>query len=199
MSETIQIKNPSPLVKTVLALDAHFADLLRLGERLESSELRSNFDHEQAKKLLELFAVAADGVTREVISLGGIMGDIRARAENTAAAVAARAEIIHSRQASADAKVQEFAILAEEVRALNFSLQELPLPQDREPTDDERRRLRDQLGDITNRLRPLIQKATTLRDDARTLKLKDIERNAESLAQKLLTVDQDLRAVSPTV
>lgn len=197
MAENIQIKNPSPLVKTVLALDAHYAELLRLGEKIETSDLKSGFDHEQAQKLLERFAEAGHGVTREVLALGQILTEVRARAETVAAAVAEKARSVNSRQDVVEQKIQEFAKLGEEVRDLNLAFQDLNPPEDRDLTDEERQNLREQLARFEEKIRPLIEKAESLQRDARVLKHKELERNAESLGQKLKSVSQNLLSVAP--
>lgn len=195
MSETVQIKNPSPLVKAVLALDAHFSNLLRLGERIESLEMKSNFDYEQAQGHLEHFAKAGQGVSEEVVVLAQALAEVRARAEAVAAAVAERAERVNERQGLVQAKMREFMELGEQVRELNFSLQESRQPEGAILTDEDRERYRAQLARFDERVRPLIEKAEALRKEGQDSRIRELEQGADSLGQKLKAVSQKLSSL----
>lgn len=195
MSETVQIKNPSPLVKAVLALDTHFSNLLRLGERIESLEMKSNFDYEQAQGHLEHFAKAGQGVSEEVVVLAQALAEVRARAEAVAAAVAERAERVNERQGLVQAKMREFMELGEQVRELNFSLQESRQPEGAILTDEDRERYRAQLARFDERVRPLIEKAEALRKEGQDSRIRELEQGADSLGQKLKAVSQKLSSL----
>lgn len=199
MAETLQIKDPSPLVKAVLALDAHFADLIRLGERIENAEMKSNFDYEQAQRHLEHFAKAGQGVSDEVLTLAQILVDIRGRAETTAAAVAQRADLLNHRKSLVQQKMLEFAELGEQVRELNFTLQDVQKPEGETLTDDERRAIRAQIAQFDERIQPLIEKAQALKKDAQASKIKELEQSAESLSQRLKMISQKLLAAAPAI
>lgn len=198
MSEKIQIKDPSPLVKAVLALDAHYSDLLRLGERIEGSELKSNFDYEQAQLQMEHFAKAGQGVSENVVVLAEILMDIRNRAESTAANVAKKAEVVGARKNLVQQKMQEYAQLGEQVRELNSSLQDFAKPAGETLTDEEKETLRQQIARFDARVQPLIGKAEELRDYARETKIKELEQSADSLGQRLKSVSQKLLSVAPS-
>ncbi len=66
MSETKTIKNTSPLVLSVLALDEHFSELNRLATRIDEIDLKSNFDFEQSEKLIALFAEAGQAISVDI-------------------------------------------------------------------------------------------------------------------------------------
>ena len=47
MSKINKNKTASPLVQSVIALDNYFSELIRLGARIEDTDMKSNFDFEQ--------------------------------------------------------------------------------------------------------------------------------------------------------
>jgi len=197
MSETIQIKDPSPLVKAVLALDTHYSDLIRLGDRIETSEMKSNFDYEQAQRHMEHFAKAGEGVSTQVLALAQILVDIRARSEATATAVSEKAELLNARKVLIQQKMQEFVALGEEVRELNFSLQEFKTQEGEALTNEQKEHIRGQIVQFDQRIQPLIAKAQTLKYEAQEAKIKELEQSAESLTQKLKTISARLMSVAP--
>lgn len=185
MSDIIRLKDASPLVQAVLALDQHYSDLIRLGDRIGSCEMKSNFDFEQTQKNLEHFARAGQGVSEQVIALSQALAEVRAKAEQTAHVVAERAQLVGSRQEDVQRKMAEFAQLGEEVRELNVSMQDLKPGNADEMSEEQKRIIQMRLVEFDSRLEPLIAKARALKEEASASKMKELEQSAESLGQKL--------------
>lgn len=191
-----KLKNPSPLVKAVLALDDHFANLIRLSEKIEENDLKTDGDIEQARKLMLRFAEASEGISAGVIELGQALQTTRSTAEAAAEKVGKKANIIQSRQGEEAKLAQMFQNLSDKVGSLNQSLVQIK-PTSNDPLSDvDRAKTMAAFGEVASQLQPLITEAESLRDDAQRLKLKGLEQQASSLAQHLINVKEKIASVT---
>jgi hypothetical protein len=188
----MSIKNETPLVKAVLALDEHFAELDRLGAKINSLEMKSEFDFEHAERLMARFAECGQGVSDEVTALAQHLNDARARAEAMAAGVAERAALVKARKSNEQEKYEEYRQLGEKVRELSFAMAELKPEPGAEVNDETRAKMSARLAAFEDQLNPLIVRAQNLRNDARNSKIKLLEQNADSLTQTLQAIQQKL-------
>ena len=74
-------KQDSPLVKSVLALDQYLSELERVGQKINSTDMTSDFDVDYIQKLMTRFSESAQGVSREVTNLSTHLNEARTRAE----------------------------------------------------------------------------------------------------------------------
>jgi hypothetical protein len=199
MNEIKKNKEQSPLVKSVLNLDSHFSDLERLSSRIEEMELRSEFDLNQARQLMSRFAEAAQAVSSEIVHLAAYLDEARSRAEANGKIVAAKAEELQLRQNEQELKLSAFRALTGKVTILNENLKLLKKPEGEEFSDLERAAVNHRLADLKLQLEPLIAEANSLKDEARTSKMKVLEQNADSLSQSLSAVSQKLSAFQPAL
>lgn len=58
-----KITRDSPLVKSVLALDNYLAELERVGARINSTDMTSDFDVEYIQKLMTRFAECGQSIS----------------------------------------------------------------------------------------------------------------------------------------
>ncbi|KYG66445.1 hypothetical protein AZI86_05205 [Bdellovibrio bacteriovorus] len=191
-----QIKNPSPLVETVLKLDNYLSEIVRLGEKIESMDLKTDFDYEQAQKLMNHFTQCGQGVAEEVVQLSATLNEARAKAEAAAQIVAARAEQIQARQNDHHQKMADFRALGDKVRDLTLSLNDLKRPDGEELTDDDRAHLSMRLSEFQLQLQPLIAEALKLKNEAHTSRLKTLEQGADSLVQSLSAIGRRLELLN---
>ena len=191
-----QIKNPSPLVETVLKLDNYLSEIVRLGEKIESMDLKTDFDFEQAQKLMNHFTQCGQGVAEEVVQLSANLNEARAKAELAAQVVSARAELIQARQNDHQQKMADFRALGDKVRDLTLSLNDLKRPEGEELTDDDRAHLSMRLTDFQVQLQPLIAEAMKLKTEAQTSRLKTLEQGADSLVQSLSAIGRRLELLN---
>jgi chromosome segregation ATPase len=191
---TNNIKNPSPLVETVLKLDNYLAEIVRLGEKIEAMQLKSDFDYDQAQKLMARFTECGQGVAEEVVQLSANLNTARAKAEAAAQVVAEKAEQLQARQDQHHQKMADFRALGEKVRDLTMSLNDLKRPEGQELTDDDRAQVSMRLSEFQLRLQPLIDEALKLKQEAQTSKLKTLEQGADSLVQSLSAIGKRLQA-----
>jgi len=191
----IKIKNPSPLVQTILKLDNYFSEMIRLGNKIETMELKSDFDFEQAERLIKHFAECGEGVSTEVVAMSNTLTELRGQAEQAAAVVAARADIVQARKNEHAQKLEEFRLLGEKVRELTASLSTLRVQEGQELSVEVREGLAARLGEFEARLHPLIEEAQKLRTEGQQSKLKVLEQGADSLGQSLKAVSQKINSV----
>jgi len=195
---TNKIKNPSPLVQAVLNLDNYLSEIVRLGAKIESMDLKSDFDYEQAQRLMNRFAECGHGVSEEVVQLSATLTDARAQAEAAAQIVAARAELLQARQDVHQKKMDDFRTLGEKVRELTLSLNDLKRSEGETLTEQDQAQVSVRLGDFQTKLQPLILEAQTLRKEAQGSKLKTLEQGADSLVQSLSAIGRKLETFAST-
>ena len=195
MSETIRLKDASPLVKTIVALDKYFGDLDRIGAKIEENALVTETDFEQASKLLALFAERGQGVTEEIMRLSTCLNEARTKASAVADRVAERAAAVNDRNSDQQAKYEQFRLLGEKVRDFNTSVSQLRQPEGTQLSDEERRQISARLLEFDSQLDPLIQEAQELRQYAQDAKMKSLLQNADSLAQTLQSVRGKIRSL----
>jgi hypothetical protein len=192
MSDANKLKNPSPLVKSVLALDTHFSDLQRLSAKINEIELKSDFDYEQIQRLINHFTECGQNVSGEVLNLSTQLNEARNQAEAAAQIVSARAEQLQVRKAQEQQKMESFRLLGEKVRELTFSLQGLKPSETATGSDEDRAKLSMGLSEIEVKLHPLIEEAQQLKQEAKNSKMRVLEQSADALGQSLQAVSQKL-------
>ena len=106
MSETIRIKDPSPLVQSVVALDGFFNELQRIGTKLNETKLKTDTDFEQARKLLALFSERGEDLTDQLRKLSVHLQEVQTRASALADRVQEKADCIQDRDAVSRQKYQ---------------------------------------------------------------------------------------------
>lgn len=190
----IKIKNPSTLVQAILKLDNHFSEMIRLGSKIETMEMKSDFDFEQAERLIKHFAECGEGVSTEVVQMSNALLELRGQAEAAASIVAQRAEILQARKNEQAQKLEAFRLLGEKVRELTTSLSTFKIPEGEELSEQERASITSRLAEFETRLRPLIDEAQALRKEGQNSKIKSLEQGADSLSQSLLAVSQKINS-----
>jgi chromosome segregation ATPase len=166
----------SALVKSVLALDNYLAELERVGGKINSTDMTSDFDIEFVQKLMARFAECGQGVSEEVAKLSTELVEAQTRAEAVAKGVSQQAELFKVRRTEQDEKLEQFRVLGEKVRELNTTMSGLR---------NDRAKLKADLPGFQTQLDALIEELHNLRNSARLSRMKALEKNAESMAQSL--------------
>lgn len=185
---TNTIKNPSPLVETVLKLDGYLSEIVRLGAKIEEMELKSDFDYEQAQRLMNRFTECGEGVAEEIVKFSHELNQARAQAEEAAGLVSVKATALEQRQEQHRQKMEQFQALGDKVRDLNGSLSDLRGFDSESVSAEEQARIAGRLGDFEARLLPLIEEAKNLRQEAHASRMKILEQGADSLVQSLSSI-----------
>ena len=185
-------KRESPLVKSVLALDEHLSELERIGTKINSTNMESDFDVDFIQKLMTRFAECGQGISDEVSNLSTRLQEAQTRAQAVVQGVSRQAELFNARIKEQNEKMEEFRVLAEKVRDLNATISQFRRPGGDSLTQEGRARLTSSIPAIESQLSDLIEQLQTLRQSARNSRMKSLEKNAESLAQTLQAVRKKL-------
>src|SRR5579864_1192885 len=87
-----KINRDSPLVRAVLALDNHLAELERVGVKINSADLTADVDLDYIQKLMLRFAECGQSISEEVAALSTHLQEAQIRAEAVSRGVAQKAE-----------------------------------------------------------------------------------------------------------
>jgi hypothetical protein len=189
-------KQDSPLVKSVLALDNYLTELDRVGTKINSTDMTSDFDLEYVQKLMARFAECGQGVSEEVTNLSTQLQEAQARAETVAQGVSKQAELLNIRRNEQDKKLEEFRVLGEKVRELTAVIAQFRPPQGEALTAEDRAKLTSNIPGFDAQLAVLVEELQNLRKSARDSRMKALEKNAESLVQTLQSVRKKLGDLS---
>jgi hypothetical protein len=199
MSDTKIIKNPSPLVLSILTLDEHFSEMARLSARIDEMDLKSNFDFEQSERLINLFAECGQAVSGDIANFVAVLNEARESTETAAQKVAIKADQLKERRDEVQEKMSQFQSLSGKVSQLNETLLAFKKPQGETLNDEDRAQLALSLTDIESKLQSLIIEAQELKEVGQHSKIKILEQNADSMRQTLIAVSQKLTSIKPTL
>ena len=185
----------SELIKTVISLDSNFASLERLSERIGEIELKTEFDYSQIRKLMLAFAESATAVSDEIVQLAQLVSEAKIRSEEAAKVVAAKTELLQSRQNEEVAKLEAFRQLTAKVNQLHEEMKTLQASTGTDLSNEEKTRITQELAKFETRLRPLIEEAQVIKKDAQASRLKGLEQNADALGQSLKAASSKLPVV----
>jgi DNA repair exonuclease SbcCD ATPase subunit len=176
-------KRESPIVKAVLALDGYLTELERVGGKINSIDMNSDFDGEYVQKLMIRFTECGHGVGTEISNLSRELQEAQSRAESVSQGVRRQAELFNARLNEQNEKLEAFRSLGEKVRDLNTTIGRLR---------DDREQLVSNIPAFELQLSSLIEEADSLRQSAHASRMRALEKNAESLMQTLQAVRQKL-------
>src|SRR5258708_4911308 len=157
-------KRDSPLVKSVLALDNYLAELERIGTKINSTDMKSDFDIEYIHKLMTRFAECGQSVSDEVTNLSTQLREAQARAEAVAQGVTSQAELLNIRRNEQNQKLEEFRILGEKVLVLNNAISQFRRPHGHGLTSEDRAKLTSNIPAFESQLAQLIEELQNLRE-----------------------------------
>jgi oligoendopeptidase F len=185
-------KRDSLLVKAVLALDDQLTELERVGTKINSTDMTSDFDPEFIQKLMTRFAECGKGISEEVTNLSARLQEAQERAQAVAQGVSRQAELFSVRRKEENEKLEEFRILGEKVRDLNAAIGQFRRPRGEGMTAEDRAKLTSNIPAVEAQVADLIDELQKLRQSARNSRMKSLEKNAESLTQTLQAVRKKL-------
>src|SRR6516225_6684556 len=134
-------KQESALVKSVLALDNYLSELERVGTKINSTDMASDFDIEFVQKLLTRFAECGQGVSEGVTNLSAQLREAQTRAEAVAQGVSRQAGLFSTRRAELNEKLEQFRVLGEKVRDLSAAISQVGRPHGGSMTPEDRANL----------------------------------------------------------
>src|SRR5438876_3569320 len=165
-------RRDSSLVKSVLALDNYLSELERVGAKINSTDMTSDFDVEYLQKLMNRFTECGQGVSGEVAKLSTQLHEARARAEAIAQGVAGQAALWNIRKNEQNERLEEFRILGEKVRELNATMSQFRRPPEEDMTNEERAQLTSKISAFEAHLAVIIEELQDVRKSARDSRMK---------------------------
>lgn len=184
-------KNQSSLVNSVIDLNSYYTELVRLGAKIDSMDIKTDSDFDLLQRLVNQFAECGAGLSQEVLTLSKNLNEMREQAEAVTKLVETKAEVLHARRSDAQKRMDEFRALSEKVRELTVSLNDLK-PGSDIVSEEERTQISKRLVDFEVKLHPLIAEALHLKKVAQESKMKVLEQSADSLGQSLTSISQKL-------
>ena len=171
-------KRDSPLVQSVLALDHQLTELERIGGKINSTDMTADVDVDFVQKLMTRFAECGRSISEEVSNLSTHLQQAQSRAEAVAQVVSKQAELFKARRDEQMEKLEQFRALGEKVRELTETTGGL--------------RNRSDIPAFDAQLAVFIEKLEKLRESARSSRMKALEKNTQSLVQRLQSVRKKL-------
>jgi chromosome segregation ATPase len=194
-----QSKVLSSFAEAALKLDSDFADLERLSGQLERLDLNSDSGLERAKEILSEFGECGSQIGDGVQKLAKELDEARIRAEKAAASVAVRAEQVQERQNAHDRLSEKFNHLTEMVRKVSAVIAELKKAEGEKMSAEEKVMITQRLPEFESQLSVLVDEAQKLKNEAQDANMKTLVRNADSLAQTLLSAKRKISSLTPTL
>jgi erythromycin esterase-like protein len=174
-------KKDSPLVQSVLALDHQLAELVRIGEKINSTDMSSDIDVDFIQKQMARFAECGQSISEEVSTLSMHLQQAQSRAEVVAQGVSKQAELFKVRRVEQMEKFEQFRLLGEKVRELTENTSAI--------------RDRSNIPAFKAQLTVLVEELEKLRESAKNSRMKSLEKNAQSLVQRLQAVLKKLQGI----
>ena len=189
-------KRDSALIKTVVALDNHLAELERIGTKINAVDMTAAIDMDHVQKLMTRFAECGQEISKQVADLSTQLQEAQGRAEVVAQDVSRQAVAFKIRREEQNEKLEQFRVLGEKVQALNAAIREFRPPKGAGLTKEDRAKLTANVPGYESQLVQLIEELRDLRQSARNSRMKSLDKGAESLVQTLQIVRKKLADIS---
>jgi capsule polysaccharide export protein KpsE/RkpR len=190
---TEKTKRDSPLVASVLALQNHLDELERIGSKINATDMNAEVDVEYIRKLMSHFAECGQRVSEEVANLSTQLHQAQTSAQRIAEGVSRQAEAFKARSDEQNEQLEKFRILGERVRELNSSLSQFRRSHENGHAEQDRSVLASSIQSLERELVVLIKDLQELRNSARSSRMRQLEKESESLAQTLQAVHEKLQ------
>lgn len=185
-------KDPGPLALSALKLEQDFNEVERLSVALNETTEGAEVNFEHAQKLLTKFSEAGLRVGEEIQALAKALSEGHDRAERATQAVAKAADLVKKHQEVKASISERFQTLAGRVQGISTSL----APQGRNTvmTAEDKTVLRNRLPELEQQLETLVQEALKIREEAHSVRFKELESNADKMTQHLQTTCRKIKA-----
>lgn len=182
---SINTSNISEFGNAALALDQDFSEFERLANKIASLSVDSDSGFEQAQKMLVKIDEVGKRIGSNMQHLSEKLEEARKNTEAAAQAVSTRAMAVQQRQKETELMLERLRNLSDTVREVTAKLTQVR--EDAEPASlsDRKAQLANRLPEFDSELAVIVEDINKLMLDARTLRMKTLERNADSLRQSL--------------
>ena len=167
------------------ALDKELIRFERLGHDIEIIDLESDKGFARGIELLTEIAQCRSELDTHMQEMSRALQLARVRNEKAEETISLRARALENRQMEVEKLQGRFKTLGESVHHLNVMVSEFRNPNAELKTKDEQINLHTQLNRAIEPIDVLVEQAKALVQDARSLNMKNLERNADTLRQSL--------------
>lgn len=167
--------------KKALELDHDFSELSRLSGQIERLDIETEGNLELSIRLLTQFAKHGQNISEGIQEFSQTLQAARVQSELAASIVAERAALIQKRQDERNALQEKFQQLGVKVQEVSSGLASLKLKEGEPATEEQRAQLPIRLREMDSRLMDFAAEAKSIQQEAHEVRLRKIEREAESL------------------
>lgn len=185
----------SPFGQLALKLDQDFAGLERLAQQIERLDINTDNGLEHAIKLMGQFAQYGQGISEGIQHFAKALDESRARSEEAANLVAARAVEIQKRKEEHGLIEAKFNQLGAKVQVVNEGLMQMKRPTGEDLDPAARAEINEKLKEMDAHLGVFVEEAKNLKEEAESANMKKIGRDAESLHGTLLSARSKLSTI----
>ncbi|MGZ3424733.1 MAG: hypothetical protein ACXWUG_20610 [Polyangiales bacterium] len=180
-------REPTLLTEAAAALEAELRRFEELSAQAKKIPLDSEKNLQRAAKALQEAANCQEQTANLVRALVETIGGARDRQQETANGLLARAEELKSQSDTLQELLARFRTLGEDARAI----QQLVATANEQGKDDMNAALAT-LEEVKTRMESIASRATELANDAKDKGIVDIQREADSLRQQILSAKNKL-------
>lgn len=180
----MSLKPISSFGEAALMLDAEFAELERLAEKIERLSLQTEQGPKRTAEVIQEALQCHKRLVNGMVRMGECLEEARAKSEKAMLTVGQKANALEEHQKEAERLSHRFQALGEMVREVSTAIAGIK-PGSDQATDEEQAVLSRILPEFNEKMDVLVNEATQLMQDARTAHIKMIESSADSLRQTL--------------
>jgi chromosome segregation ATPase len=193
MASSTPMKNFGPLTKAALTLEEDFQEIDRLNVALAKFRDGTETNLERAQKLLSNFGQVGQRVGERIQDLSKVLNESRLRAEAATQGISESASFLRTKLEQSASISDRFRHLVKRMQEMSSSLAELGR---NAGTAEEKKAIAAHLPELEQQIASLADETLKVKDEARVAKLKDLEREAESMAHNLQATQKKIQSLT---
>lgn len=179
---SIRPEDLTPFGRAAVKLDRELSELAQAGSQIEGVNLDSDNGLDEGLKILNRVAEYGQSVAATMEEFAVSLQEARDKAEAATKLVAERAQYIQQRRQQQDQLQQKLTQVKEDITAVGATLSK---PAEGVPTDEDRRRIAEELKRIQAPMAGFVEAAQAIKQEAARNNFKRLERQADSVIDSL--------------
>lgn len=182
---SIRLEDLTPFGRISVKLDQELSDLVRAGGEITGVNLESDRGLDEGLKILNRVALCGESVAVTMQEFALALQEARDKAEAATKLVSERAETISRRRQKQDELEERLDRLKLEVKEAGASLAGFAPPPSGEPTEDDKRKIAEQLERMLAPMTRFVEAAQAIKDEASGANFTRVVRQAEAMIDSL--------------
>lgn len=178
---SIRLEDLTPFGRLAVKLDHEFSELARVGGQIAGVDLETDNGLDEGIKILGRVARYGESIAATMQEFSQSLQEAREKAESATQLVAESAQVIKQRRQRQDELQDRLTRLKEEISAAGAGLADFKPPADKEPSDDDKRRIAAELERLRAPLARFIEVGQAIKAEAAASNFKRLERQADSV------------------